>query len=62
MKQFGIIEGNPGDVDGDGDMDGDDYLALGDEIGICSGDLNGDGVVDGKDLAAVLGAWGLSCD
>ena len=51
-----------GDLDGDGDLDSEDYLLIVDQLGICTADLNGDGVVDGIDLATVLGAWGLPCD
>lgn len=50
----------PGDVNGDGVVDGIDIaLVLGSWgpcLG-CAGDLNDDGVVDGADLAIVLGNW-----
>ncbi|MFO0873363.1 MAG: PQQ-dependent sugar dehydrogenase [Phycisphaerales bacterium] len=52
----------PGDLNGDGHVDGAD---LGLMLGVwgectgtpCAGDLNGDGVVDGADLGSLLGAW-----
>ena len=51
----------PGDLDGNGVVDGADLtLLLGDWGGCsgCSGDLDGNGTVDGRDLARLLGAWG----
>jgi hypothetical protein len=52
----------PGDVNGDGEVNGEDLgLMLGD-WGMCTSeecpaDFNGDGVVDGVDLGIMLGAW-----
>jgi choice-of-anchor B domain-containing protein len=50
----------PGDLNGDGVVDGADLgLLLGDwgPCGECDADLNGDGAVDGADLGILLGAW-----
>ena len=48
----------PGDLDGNGKVDGVDLaLLLGDWDGSGVGDINGDGIVDGIDLAILLGAW-----
>jgi hypothetical protein len=53
----------PGDLDGDGDVDGADLglmlSAWGDcgPADVCLADLNGDGVVDGADLGLLLGMW-----
>jgi len=50
----------PGDLDGDGVVDGADLgLLLGawDSTTNAAADLNGDGVVDGADLGLLLGAW-----
>jgi hypothetical protein len=55
----------PGDLTGDGVVDGGDLLILLGAWGSCSdptdcpADLNGDGVVDGSDLLILLGNWGL---
>ena len=59
MDRFGIEEGIPGDVDGDGDIDQDDWTALSDQLGICLGDLDGNGVVNGIDMGILLTAWGV---
>ncbi|MEE2894590.1 MAG: hypothetical protein VX726_02500, partial [Planctomycetota bacterium] len=48
-----------GDVDGDGDVDRDDWEQLGADLGICVGDLNGDGRIDAADLGLLIGAWGV---
>jgi hypothetical protein len=48
----------PGDFDGDGDFDEDDYVAMGAKLGVCPGDFNGNGIVDAADLGMLLGAWG----
>ena len=49
----------PGDLDGDGVVDGADLgLLLGAWGDVAPGDLNGDGVVDGADLGLLLGGWG----
>jgi len=50
----------PGDINGDGSVNGADLAAVLGAWGACGGcsaDLNGDGVVDGGDLAVVLGHW-----
>jgi hypothetical protein len=52
--------GVPGDLDGDGDVDGADLGALLGSWGACTcpADLDGDGAVTGADLGILLGAWG----
>lgn len=50
----------PGDLDGDGVVNGGDLGALLSAWGACAGcaaDLNDDGVVDGADLGLMLTAW-----
>lgn len=50
----------PGDVNGDGVVDGADLgilLSAWGECVECAADLNGDGVVDGADLGMLLSAW-----
>jgi hypothetical protein len=48
----------PGDLNGDGKVDGIDLTQLlANWGGSGSGDLNGDGAVDGLDLAVLLAAW-----
>lgn len=52
----------PGDLSGDGLVDGTDLGTLLSSWGPCVGctaDLNGDGVVDGLDLGLILSAWTL---
>ena len=49
-----------GDFNGDGVLDGDDYIAIREHLGICAADIDANGVVNGVDLAYVLGSWG-SC-
>lgn len=51
----------PGDLNGDGQVDGADLSAL---LGAwnetdAEADIDGDGLVDGADLSALLGGWGL---
>lgn len=51
----------PGDLDGNGRIDGADLGALLGDWGACPGcaaDLDGDGSVAGSDLGLLLGAWG----
>jgi len=53
--------GCPGDLNGDGDVDGGDLGTLlgvwGDASGFPSADLNGDGSIDGADLGLLLSCW-----
>jgi hypothetical protein len=52
----------PGDLDGNGSVDGADLAAILGAWGKCSDcpeDLDGNGYVDGADLATILGAWGF---
>lgn len=55
----GEAPGLPGDLDGDGRVDGADLAILLTAWGTLGGpaDLNGDGVVDGGDLALLLSNW-----
>jgi hypothetical protein len=62
---FGDCDGQiPGDLNGDGSVDGADLLMLITQWGPCGepadcqADLNGDGVVDGADLMIMLSNWG----
>ena len=52
----------PGDLNGDGQVDGADISAVlsfwGPNPVFPAADINGDGVVNGADLAAVLSSWG----
>ena len=50
----------PGDFNGDGVLDGADYIAIREHLGICAADIDANEVVDGVDLSFVLGSWG-SC-
>jgi hypothetical protein len=53
-----------GDVNGDGEIDINDLLAIIAAFGDCDGcpeDLNGDGTVDVNDLLIVLACWGGAC-
>lgn len=47
------------DIDGDGDVDGQDLAIVQAEWGKyhSRADVNGDGIVDARDLAAVIGGW-----
>ena len=47
-----------GDFDGDGDLDAEDYSAIGEKLGVCTSDINGDGIVDGADMGLLIAAWG----
>jgi hypothetical protein len=54
----------PGDVNGDGLVDGADLAAVLGSWGLSgasTADCNQDGFVDGSDLAILLGDWGESC-
>jgi hypothetical protein len=48
----------PGDLDGNGVVNGADLAAVLAYWGTPAGDVNGDGTTDGSDLAVVLGNWG----
>ena len=52
----------PGDLTGDGQVDGEDLSLLLGQWGICPpscpGDITGDEQVDGEDLSLLLGEWG----
>ncbi|MEY4534283.1 MAG: hypothetical protein RLZZ246_601, partial [Planctomycetota bacterium] len=52
-------EGTPGDLDGNGLVDGADLGIMLSAFGTAGGaaDLDDDGVVDGGDLGALLAAW-----
>ena len=47
-----------GDVNGDSTVDAEDYIMLGEELGICPSDVDVDGVVDFYDLLHVCNDWG----
>lgn len=48
----------PGDLDGDGQVDGADLGELLTYWGTDGADLNGDGITDGADLGILLSNWG----
>ena len=55
------VEGDvsrPGDLDGNGVVDGADLAILLGAWGTNQYDLDGDGIVGGSDLAILLGDWG----
>ena len=52
----------PGDFDGDGDHDIDDYNASGAALGLCAADANRDSIVDFSDLLIVINDWGATCE
>ena len=47
----------PGDINGDGIVDGLDLAEVLGGWGLADGDVNGDGTTDGSDLSMVLGNW-----
>ena len=49
----------PGDLDGDGSIDGVDLGMMLSEWGKAGGDLTGDRTTDGEDLAILLASWGV---
>jgi hypothetical protein len=61
VRLTSLICAKPGDIDGDGDVDVTDLLALLAAWGDCPGcpeDINGDGVVNTEDLLTLLSNWG----
>ena len=60
----GDAGGCPGDLDGDGLVDGADLTILLADWGLSDSvaDLSDDGLVDGADLSALLGDWGPCMD
>ena len=52
----------PGDFDGDGDHDIDDYNASAAALGLCAADANQDGIIDFSDLLIVINNWGTTCE
>jgi hypothetical protein len=61
VLSVGDIEPCPGDISGDGVVDGADLGLLLAAWGPCAGcaaDVNFDGIVDGADLGVVLASWG----
>lgn len=55
-----IEETDPADLDGNGQVDGNDLIILLGAWGTsdAAADLDGNGIVDGADLMILLGAWG----
>ena len=47
-----------GDVNGDSTVDAEDYIRLGEDLGICPSDVTVDGVIDFTDLLNVCNDWG----
>jgi hypothetical protein len=61
VRLTSLVCSKPGDINGDGDVDTEDLLALLAAWGPCEDcpeDINGDGVVDTEDLLILLGNWG----
>ena len=63
VEQIVVLGPLPGDVNGDGLIDGTDLtIILGNwgktGQGLLGGDLNGDGIVEGNDYSEVLSYWG----
>ena len=56
-----LVASNPGDIDGDGNVDGVDLALLLSAWGSTSSDadVNGDGIVNGMDLSIILSNWGI---
>ena len=61
MANFGITEGTPGDVDGDGAIDVNDLDSLHASLNICPHDIDHDGVTDIDDLLRFLAGYGATC-
>ena len=62
VRIIGVVPNNgvPGDLNGDGIVDGADMgllLSAWGTCGGCSADLNGDGIVDGADMGLLLAYW-----
>ena len=56
-----VVEGDadiPGDLNGDGQVNGEDLAVLLGSWSTPANDIDGDGTVDGIDLAILLGNWG----
>ncbi|MCH2137330.1 MAG: right-handed parallel beta-helix repeat-containing protein [Phycisphaerales bacterium] len=53
--------GGPGDVDGDGDVDLADLVAMRALLGICKSDVDSDYDTDVMDLLGVIDGWGGVC-
>lgn len=65
VKSLGAVNSCPGDLNGDGAVDGVDlaeFIAQWGDAGMSdscgTGDLNADGIIDGGDLAFLIGHWG----
>ena len=52
---------DPGDLDGDGDVDVDDLNLHHAAVGICQSDVNHDGVTDINDILEVIAGWNSVC-
>ena len=52
----------PGDYDGNGILDVEDYNAIGSSLGLCATDANRDYVVNYTDLLAIISDWGTTCE
>ncbi|HAW95521.1 MAG TPA: hypothetical protein DCX60_04525, partial [Phycisphaerales bacterium] len=59
-QMIDLVAGNPGDINGDGNVDGVDLALLLSAWGATSSDadVNGDGIVNGMDLSIILSNWG----
>ena len=55
-------DGQPGDINGDGSIDGFDIDDLFDMTGLCRNDLDDSGEIDFNDLLNVLIDFGNTCE